>query len=206
MDIINCSFALDKGSNELEAVLLKAKLKRILIMCSTADEGQNIDEVWPASYYQRDKGKTEKFEHIFPIVGCDENGKFSKYANEEAGRYMFRGEDVDVSSTDRTLLKETENVQGSSVATAIASGIASLILACYRMIRVQDASLLQYRDSLPWDLVDAYFTKMSEKKSNNPDHPRLLVKASNFFPVGKDDIPDPQAFFSTMAEYFNEIS
>jgi hypothetical protein len=85
VDIINCSFALDKCSPELEAVLRKAKLKDIIVMCSTADEGENTDEVWPAAYYRRQQDKAQKFENIFPIVGCDEHGKFPKYANEGAG-------------------------------------------------------------------------------------------------------------------------
>lgn len=200
MDIINCSFALGTSSPQLEEVLRKAKKKDIIIMCSTADEGENTDEVWPAAYYRREQDKAEKFENIFPIVGCDEHGKFSKYANEGAGRYMFRGEDVDTSSTDPSVPIETANVQGSSVATAMATGVASLILACYRM--VQDTQ------SSPSGLVDACFFRMSEqlRKGNAQDRTRLLAKASNFFPVGEDDIRDAGDFLDCMALRFNDVS
>ncbi|KAL6402599.1 Peptidase S8/S53, subtilisin/kexin/sedolisin [Ilyonectria robusta] len=200
VDIINCSFALGTSSPQLEEVLRKAKKKDIIIMCSTADEGENTDEVWPAAYYRREQDKAEKFENIFPIVGCDEHGKFSKYANEGAGRYMFRGEDVDTSSTDPSVPIETANVQGSSVATAMATGVASLILACYRM--VQDTQ------SSPSGLVDACFFRMSEqlRKGNAQDRTRLLAKASNFFPVGEDDIRDAGDFLDCMALRFNDVS
>lgn len=203
MDIINCSFALRTSSPQLEEVLRKAKKKDIIIMCSTADEGENTDEVWPAAYYRREQDKAEKFENIFPIVGCDEHGKFSKYANEGAGRYMFRGEDVDASSTDPSMPIETANVQGSSVATAIATGVASLILACYRM--VQDTLDKQ---SSPPGLVDACFFKMSEqlRKSNAQDRTKLLARANNFFPVGEDDIRDAGNFLDYMALLFNHVS
>jgi len=203
VDIINCSFALDKCSPELEAVLRKAKLKDIIVMCSTADEGENTDEVWPAAYYRRQQDKAQKFENIFPIVGCDEHGKFSKYANEGAGRYMFRGEDVDASSTDPTLPIEAANVQGSSVATAIATGVASLILACYRMVR----HMLE-KESTPPDLVNACFFNISEplRKSNAQDRTRLVIKWDKFFPVGEDDIRDTANFLEYMAILFNSIS
>lgn len=203
MDIINCSFALDKCSPQLEAVIRKAKKKDIIIMCSTADEGENTDEVWPAAYYRREQDKAEKFENIFPIVGCDEHGKFSKYANEGAGRYMFRGEDVDASSTDHTIPIERANVQGSSVATAIATGVASLILACYRMVQGK-----LDRESSPPGLVNACFHRMSEqlRKSNTQDRDRLLVKANNFFPVGECDILDVPNFLGYMELLFNDVS
>ncbi|KAJ6444913.1 hypothetical protein O9K51_03315 [Purpureocillium lavendulum] len=203
VDIINCSFALDSCSDELEAVLRKAKEKHIIVMCSTADEGENIDEVWPAAYYRWEKNKAETFENIFPIVGCDEHGKFSKYANEEAGRYMFRGEDVDVSSTDPDLPLETASVQGSSVATALATGVASLILSCYHM--VEDG--LKQKSNAP-DLVDACFVGMSEqlRKGNGQDRPKLLVKPSNLLPAGEDDFRDPRHFLEYMTDLFDEIS
>ncbi|KFA46532.1 hypothetical protein S40293_09874 [Stachybotrys chartarum IBT 40293] len=203
VDFINCSFALSKYSDELEAVLRKARKQDIIIMCSTADEGENTDEVWPAAYYQRGQDRAEKFENIFPIVGCDEHGKFSKYANEGAGRYMFRGEDVDTSSTYPGMPIKTVDVQGSSVATAIATGVASLILACYRM--VQDRL---DKESTPPGLVNACFFKMSEqlRNSNPQDRPRLLVKASNFFPLGEYDILDVNNFVEYMTLRFNDIS
>ncbi|GAW25152.1 hypothetical protein SAMD00023353_0201650 [Rosellinia necatrix] len=68
-------------------------------------------------------------------MGCDEHGKFSKSANEGASRFIFRGEDVDAFSTSSGLAVEKSNVQGSSVVTAIATGVASLFLACYNMVK-----------------------------------------------------------------------
>ncbi|UNI23916.1 hypothetical protein JDV02_009707 [Purpureocillium takamizusanense] len=203
VDIINCSFALDKCSSSLQAALRKAKEKNIIVMCSTADEGENIDEVWPAAYYRREKDKAEKFENIFPIVGCDEHGKFSKYANEEAGRFMFRGEDVDASSIDPALPIDTATVQGSSVATAIATGVAALILGCYRM--VEDA--LDKKCSPP-DLVDACFHRMSEplRKGNGQERAIRLVKASGLFPTGQNDIRDAGDFLEYMRLLFNDVS
>ncbi|XDG09918.1 hypothetical protein ABKA04_009533 [Annulohypoxylon sp. FPYF3050] len=203
VDIINCSFALDEDQAELEAVLRKAKQKDIIIMCSTADEGENVDEVWPAAYYRRERDRAETFDNIFPIVGCNEHGKFSKYANESAGRYMFRGEDVDVSSADLTLPMETDNVHGSSVATAIATGVASLILACYQLVKKE----LDKKSSRS-GLVDACFHKMCEplKNTNTSTGTKYLVKANKLFAIDEDGFGDSLEFIEYLQTLFNEIS
>ncbi|KAH7303429.1 hypothetical protein B0I35DRAFT_415203 [Stachybotrys elegans] len=76
----------------------------------------------------------EKVESMCPIVGCDEHSKFCKYANEGAGRSMFRGEDVNTSSTYPGMPIKTADVQGSCH-HGHSHRVASLILACYRMVQ-----------------------------------------------------------------------
>ena len=50
VDIISMSLTLKETNRKLEEAILKARNRSIIIICSTADEGQNVDKVWPAPY------------------------------------------------------------------------------------------------------------------------------------------------------------
>ncbi|KAF4461747.1 Peptidase S8 S53 subtilisin kexin sedolisin [Fusarium albosuccineum] len=163
-------------------------------MCSTSDEGENTDKVWPAAFHTTDESVAERFDNVFPIVGCDEHGKPSRFANDREGMFFFfRGEDIDASGTDAGLLKEREAVLGSSVATAIATGIGSLVLACYHMIP-QDTRVD------PTGVVSAVFHKMLSRSdgTHNKSLGSNLVMTSKFFPTHEDDLLDNGQFRDLM--------
>ncbi|KAI0837188.1 subtilisin-like protein [Hypoxylon sp. FL0890] len=211
VQIINCSFALRRSSPELRDVVRKARSRGIVIMCSTSDEGENTDEVWPAAYYTQQEGAVERFDNVFPIVGCDEHGKPSRFSNETAGRYYFRGEDIDASGTDKELLKERGVVRGSSVATAMATGIASLVLACYQILLLTLDTLKAPEPADVPGIVNAIFHKMLQPMTIGPGLPdslskrHRLVTASRFFPVDANSILDEYDFIRHIEDLYADV-
>ncbi|KAI1373538.1 subtilisin-like protein [Hypoxylon crocopeplum] len=211
VQIINCSFALRHSSPALRDVVRKARTRGIVIMCSTSDEGENTDQVWPAAYYTQQEGAVERFDNVFPIVGCDEHGKPSRFSNEAAGRYYFRGEDIDASGTDPDLLKERGVVRGSSVATAIATGIASLVLACYQILLLELPELKAPDAADTPGIVNAIFHKMLQPTTLGAGLPdsigkrHRLVTASRFFPVDANSILDEGDFLDHIEELYADV-
>ncbi|KAI1817758.1 hypothetical protein GGS20DRAFT_531640 [Poronia punctata] len=213
VDIINCSFVLDDESSELRDLLTIALQKGIVIICSTADQGEYKVDVWPAAYYRARHDEEVNFENIFPIVGCDEYGKLSRWASERAGRFMLPGENIDASSSDSVSSSssstnhqsaEIANIQGSDVATAIGTGLASLVLACYRMVENQVGQLADRPG-----LINAVFAVMTEAPNVNNGQrgkPRKLVQPSRFLPSREEDIGDPDEFLEVMTQYMMEVT
>ncbi|KAM3509125.1 hypothetical protein MY11210_006464 [Beauveria gryllotalpidicola] len=195
--IINCSFALHRESPELEKVVKRAKRMGIAIMCSTADDGENTEHVWPAAFYKDSNDVPDRFENVFPIVGCDEHGKPSVFASDRAGRFCFRGEDIDSSTTvdeDSKYLRESGIVQGSSVATAMATGIGSLVLSCYNISRVLGDLKLDAEGPGVLSAIFHHMKSTSVGVQGKQRHP--LVTASKFFPVDANGLEDSDEFIN----------
>jgi hypothetical protein len=148
------SFAFEETDTTLYDVIEKAKNKGIVILCSTADQGNNSSQVWPAGYESA----------TIAIAACNSYGNLAPWSSGVAAKYFFQGMDV---ATERIpYMKSEEHISGSSVATAIAAGVASLILACYRMAN-PGLDPTAHRG----DIVETYFKKMtkdSSTKSSNP--------------------------------------
>ena len=66
---------------------------------------------------------------LIPIAGCNEYGKLTNWSTETEAKYHFLGKDVTARS-ERLMRNPSKEISGSSVATAIAAGTASLVLAC----------------------------------------------------------------------------
>jgi len=121
VDVISMSFALNDPDNNLKYAIADAHTKGIVLLCSTADEGENRTRAWPASY-----GNT------LAIAACNDEGKKSLSSTTEA-QYYFRGENVLYEPLNGNNAGSGEKISGSSVATAIAAGVASLCLACCQL-------------------------------------------------------------------------
>ncbi len=118
------SLVLFNSHQELIDAVDAANKKDIVILCSTADRGNNHQKVYPAHYWQEMKADC-----LIPIAGCDKNGKLTDYSTETDARYYFLGKDVTAKSV-QLIRRSSKEISGSSVATAIAAGTASLVLAC----------------------------------------------------------------------------
>ncbi|KAL7915821.1 hypothetical protein GGI35DRAFT_430738 [Trichoderma velutinum] len=92
----------------------------IVITCSTADEG-NVSA----------RSVGENNENVFSIAACDRWGNLLPQCRKTGFDYQFFGQDVYVGQVP--YLESREVIEGSSVSTAIAAGMASLILACARI-------------------------------------------------------------------------
>lgn len=132
------SFALDKEGG-LKEVVDTAAASGVVMVCSTADEGENKMTAWPASY-----GTT------VAIAACNDDGE--RLPGSAGGAdFFFRGEKVlyepaaalateavtsggsMAAGAEAAAAGERQAISGSSVATALAAGTASLVLACLQL-------------------------------------------------------------------------
>jgi hypothetical protein len=111
----------------LSAAIGNARKEGIVVFCSTADKGYIMQDVWPAKY-------AKSHDCIFPVAACNAHGRLTEYSNETDAQYTFQGEDILASNGNGPIGEAERRVSGSSVATAIATGVASLVLGCYRIL------------------------------------------------------------------------
>ncbi|KAL8943001.1 MAG: hypothetical protein Q9211_001150 [Gyalolechia sp. 1 TL-2023] len=120
VDIISMSFAIFETIDDcLLNACAEAANAGIVMLCSAHDEGFNVKEAWPASY-----GDT------LTIAACDRFGELLRPTTQVI-EYALRAKEVAAGVVP--FLKSDDLISGSSVATAIAAGLSSLILSCDRL-------------------------------------------------------------------------
>ncbi|KAF4997527.1 hypothetical protein FDECE_12057 [Fusarium decemcellulare] len=117
-DIISISATVRK-SEKLKEVVNDAISAGILVLSSTTGEGYVDEEAWPAN-----------FESVMKIGAAKATGKETKGSIRANADYMFPGSDILVSTSFFGSQPFKDEVSGTSFATAIAAGVASLTLAC----------------------------------------------------------------------------
>jgi hypothetical protein len=144
------SFAFEEDYSELREAIYDACLKEgIVIICSTADQGNNSSKVWPASYE----------EGPIAVAACNSYGKLAPFSSDIGAHYFFHG--MDIATEMIPYMKSPQEISGSSVATAIAAGVASLILACHRIVY---PNLKKNERKM---VVNRHFKKMALDADNN---------------------------------------
>jgi len=131
VDIINISWAFQKPYSQLEEVIEKATSAAqgrdpILVFCSKSDESFSSN-VFPA-----DIDSTISVAAAISKV----TGTFGGHVSRPPD-LVLHGQDVQLRRLEHTSRQDAE-VTGSSVATALASGIASLLLTLARDSSMQD--------------------------------------------------------------------
>ncbi|OPB38162.1 hypothetical protein A0O28_0012660 [Trichoderma guizhouense] len=156
VDIISLSLvAFSDQNSEMAKAIRLAINDDIVITCSTADEG---------SIGARSVG--DKSEGVLSIAACDKWGNLLPQSQKSGFEYQFIGHNVHVGQVP--YLESAESIEGSSVSTAVAAGMASLILACARIsseFRISDADLGGgYRRTSSWriSMVKKIFDRMAE--------------------------------------------
>ncbi|EHK20707.1 uncharacterized protein TRIVIDRAFT_153866 [Trichoderma virens Gv29-8] len=124
VDIISMSFAILEHTNSLEDICKEAARRGIIMLCSTHDEGFNVTKAYPAD-----------FSDTITITACDEFGAVAQTMSQEY-RYSIQGHEVAAGVVP--FLESSDRISGSSVATAIAAGLSSLVLSCDRLARNDD--------------------------------------------------------------------
>lgn len=131
--IISMSWTITPPSNEteseqqdlkeLESAIMEASQANVLMFCSASDEGANQTATFPSKALP---GK------IFKIGGADANGGlYDRVGDISMVDFILPGQLVASEDlTDSALSKQYWS--GSSVATALAAGLAALILYCAR--------------------------------------------------------------------------
>jgi hypothetical protein len=109
----------------LEAAMSNAWERGILMFCSASDKGAHHDKDYPAAYNPA---------RIFRIGAAKANG----YVWESAGDlrnldFIFPGHEVVSRNAHGAPMEGFQPNTGSSVATALAAGLAALIIHCVRL-------------------------------------------------------------------------
>lgn len=188
-DIISMSWTIKKTDEnashieDLERTVKTAANKGILMFCAASDGGAVTDQTFPAES-QRDL--------VFKIGAATEEGKAWKWVGEEKNiDFIFPGHEVVQERYKETLLQNCNLLTGSSVATAIAAGLAALVLDCVQL------AALHYRD-----LVERQ-KKLSEStlQQQKLDVDQMIQRAEKVLP---DDYNNLKAT-SGMKAAFNRI-
>lgn len=98
----------------------------IVITCSMHDEGSRTSDAYPAEYRTGDL-----IDSILVLAACDEYGKPLREVDYNKIDYKLIGNHVPAGVVP--FVKSEEYISGSSVATALAAGLASLALTCDRL-------------------------------------------------------------------------
>jgi hypothetical protein len=148
VDVISLSLVTYLNLAKLNDAINAAAQKGIVIITSTVDEGVKP----PHSATDNPNLKRA----LLKIAACNRWGKLLEFSQNDGYDYGFIGHNVHVGQVP--FLKSEETISGSSAATAIAAGAASLALACCRMAKYPAES----GGDLEWGLtkVDSVFNRM----------------------------------------------
>ena len=113
------SFAIQEEDTTLHDRIIDASRNGIVQLCSTHDEGSNVQNAWPAGWAE-----------TITVAACNEFGSLLHRVPPEESGYDYKIHGEDVSAGVVPFLNSTDKISGSSVATAIAAGLSSLILSC----------------------------------------------------------------------------
>jgi subtilisin family serine protease len=109
-----------KGIAELEKAIGLAASEGILMFCAAADQGAYIDNSYPAA------SPTKK---LFKIGAAEASGTAIKWLGDpRAVDFIFPGHNVVKERPGDVPIDKHTSLSGSSVATALAAGLAAVIL------------------------------------------------------------------------------
>lgn len=165
VDIISVSGIVYEQNSALENAVSRATtLSHIVLICSEPVEGKNRQHAYPFSYNT-----------VVKIGNATPWGTEAEGSDHTKVTHAFQGERI-VVKTPAVGGDGLDEMSGASVATAIAAGVASLVLACYRMALLRAPSMK--RDSMTAvnkDILNSVFKKM---KNGNDKYvqPKKLFK------------------------------
>lgn len=143
------SFALRQTTEELHNACREAANCGVAMLCSAHDEGTNLTHAYPAD-----------FDNTITITTCDEFGIVPPRNKHQSYEFAVNGQEVPVGIVP--FLSSNEYVSGSSVATAIAAGLSSLILSCNRLARREEEN---HEQSAQAAIVKHHLQKMAVNES-----------------------------------------
>ena len=152
------SFAIYQSTNTLQKAIEDAFNDNIVLIASTHDEGSNANVAYPAGYAR----------HTIAIAATNEWGSTLSYTPSEKN-YNFRLKGVEVFAGAVPYLASEERVSGSSVATAIAAGLASLILSCHHISGFKEPGRTNWKT----ELVTHYMKEMIPSDAPAPKYVAL---------------------------------
>jgi hypothetical protein len=109
---------------DLKAAIDDAHRENILMFCAVSDQGRK-------AYHESYPGICG---HIFRIGAATEAENFWERVEGPEVDFLFPGENVMVEAMDSISLPNSKSLSGSSLATALAAGLAAQILYCVKII------------------------------------------------------------------------
>ena len=160
----------------LEQAVQVAANKRILMFCAASDGGPVSDRSFPARSVK---------EVLFKIGAATEEGSKWKWVGDATNiDFIFPGHKVVKERYTEAPIQSCNLLTGSSVATAIAAGLAALILDCVQRAALHYEGLLRQQRKLnssrPMSQED------SPQTAQNPRDPEVDLEA----PKSKVDIDE----------------
>ncbi|RYP93507.1 hypothetical protein DL770_000391 [Monosporascus sp. CRB-9-2] len=131
VDIISMSWTIERTPNnasdidDLESAIEAAAKEGILMLCAANDQGVEHDKTFPAAC-----GRTKR---IFKIGAANAPGWPAEYVNPKEVDFIFPGHNVLKERPGDRSVEKSKPLTGSSVATAIAAGLAALLLYCVQL-------------------------------------------------------------------------
>ncbi|KAK2041785.1 hypothetical protein LZ31DRAFT_501822 [Colletotrichum somersetense] len=114
----------DSIRDEFEDEIIKAGKKGILMFCAASDQGKTADQTYPHSIGTKS----------FRIGAAKATGATaSNVGDADWLSYTFPGHEGTIESVYGTGIQKLEGHSGSSVANALATGLAALIIECVRL-------------------------------------------------------------------------
>lgn len=111
---------------ELESAIAAAANERILMFCAANDQGIARDRSFPAA--------CALTKHLFKIGAAEASGAVWKWVGDPADvDFIFPGHNVVKERPNDAPVDKCRTLTGSSVATAIAAGLAALVLYCVQL-------------------------------------------------------------------------
>ena len=130
VDVISISWVIKSDFPALETAIETAAAKGVLVFCSTADRGTGSGPAYPADYKDTVRiSATDKYGNLMPASDKGPHAVNIPVPGEDIPAYgpSYMGEGIAVGT-----------VSGSSVATALAAGIASLALLMMMVFNGRD--------------------------------------------------------------------
>jgi hypothetical protein len=178
VDIISMSFAIpDNGNSEqyssrLQRAVEIANKRGIIQFCSHHDEGWNVQKSWPTACSETQV-----------VVACNEFGNFP---DRHASQYDYKIHGIDISAGAVPYLESKDTVSGSSVATAIVAGLASLMLSCRHIQFPGPEGGQQENYMTSSKFVRSMLERISDPISLNKDQRYIQLKKFGDFLEDKD--------------------
>ncbi|KAL6821034.1 peptidase S8/S53 domain-containing protein [Trichoderma sp. SZMC 28015] len=155
-DVISISIAFFKHDDRFQIAIEKAIKANIVVIAATAGEAYRQEDAYPANFSQ-----------VLSIAATDYWGKETPESLKEHADFMFPGKNIVARTSFLGSRHCTDEVSGTSVATAIASGVASLILAGHilSLSKLRSEAAWKHHGGLKLQIVKDVFTDMVDNNS-----------------------------------------
>jgi len=104
-------------NDELTSAIGEASNDNILMFCSTSDDNRSRDSIW--------QSETK----VFKVAAADKYGYWRPQSDRDAD-LLLPGDSIMASGPQYMRPHSKSTISGSSVATALAAGLASLVISC----------------------------------------------------------------------------